>query len=509
MNLQNILQNANYWYKNAFETNHARKYVFLEVLSQLNGPAHILEIGATGGDMQDPNYIHGSGGSSFYFAEYVRQNGGSLTIVDINPQTLENCKIMLEDFVKDGVDIRFICSDGLEFLKNNNKFDFIYLDGPDEETFTFEAFRLVDRYKSKVLIDDANGWDRSQGKCVRTRKYYQDYKLYKCGTIHEMIAYDKYDQKLWICGMFRGDRSVLEKTIQPIIKYFNGLICVVDSRASKDDIDWLNSIKGDGEVIVKKWVNDHSHTMNETLFTDKMKFPDYFLYLDETDKPNLTFVKRLRDDVKYWHKNNIGAVWLDHPFIIRYHTGVRFAQSPHWTIINILGRTLNLTSIDGYMKESYLFNLRDNDKLRSAFLSPIKYWYSYPPFSNHTNLLYSQFGQETWAKHESIRIKFQLSCQQTLGLDSTVDALKYYMINNVGKYPNWFEQTLEDEVNLKDAFRLFVLNEPWQNLAQNRFDWSYFKFKNNGEINQKKASQDSDYTGLFNLYKLKKGEQTE
>lgn len=192
MNLNNILkENTNYWYKNAFEVEHARKPVFLDVLSQLNSAAtNILEIGATGGDMSDNNYIHGAGGSSFYFAEYVRQNGGSLTIVDLNPPTLENCKVMLGDFVKAGVDIRFVCDDGLAFLKQNNNFDFIYLDGPDQEVFTFECFRLINRTKTTVLIDDANGWNLGQGKCVRTRKYYDGYRLFKCGISHEMIIYD-------------------------------------------------------------------------------------------------------------------------------------------------------------------------------------------------------------------------------------------------------------------------------------------------------------------------------
>ena len=138
------------------------------------------------------------------------------------------------------------------------------------------------------------------------------------------------------------------------------------------------------------------------------------MILDETDMPNKVFLKDLKENIKCWHKNNIGAIWLDHPFIIRYHDGIRFANSPHWTIVNIIGQILNLTSIEGHIKESYIFNTRSNDVLRSAILSPIKYWYSYPPFSNHTNLLYSQFSNEIWSKHESIRIRFQLSCRQEL-----------------------------------------------------------------------------------------------
>ena len=191
MNLNNILQNTNYWYKNAFDTEHLRKPVFLDVLKQFNNqPVNILEVGAVGENMSDPNYIHGAGGSSFYFAEYVRQNGGSLTIVELNPQTLKNCEIMLEDFVRAGANIKFICDDGIKFLKHNNDFQLVYLDGSDVEYQTFDMFQLINRTKTKVLCDDANGWRQGEGKCVGLRVYYQDYKLFKCGVSHEMIMYD-------------------------------------------------------------------------------------------------------------------------------------------------------------------------------------------------------------------------------------------------------------------------------------------------------------------------------
>lgn len=314
-------------------------------------------------------------------------------------------------------------------------------------------------------------------------------------------------QKLWLTGIFRGDRQVLEKTLYPIITYFDGLICVVDSRAKQEDIDWLNSIKGEGEIIVKKWVNDHAHTMNEFLFTDKMKFGHYFVIIDETDLLSPAFAKDLKQNIQYFHQKDIGAFWIDHPLLVRYHRGVRVVGSPHWTVSNILGKQIDLKQSDLYKKELYVTNTRDT--LKSGFLSPIKYTFTYPPFSNHFQLLYGQFSQEIWAKHENMRINFQLSCQQELGLELTVDALKEYMVNNVGKYPDWFDDYIEIEVNIKDAFRLFVLKQDWIELHNNRFDFSYFTWKKTGKVNQLKSSEGGDYIGLFNEYKIQKGESPE
>lgn len=313
--------------------------------------------------------------------------------------------------------------------------------------------------------------------------------------------------KLWLCGMIRGNREILEQTVAPYMEYFDGCIFVVDDRAKLTDVAWLQNICKAGKIFVKKWVNDHAHTSNEVLLTEIMEYPDYFVWIDETDKLNLEFAKRLRTSCEGMHTKNIGAAWLDHPFILRYHRGLRFFGSPHWSVHNIIGQVGNLTSAVGYKKENYIDNLRKNDILRSGFLSPIKYWFCYPPFSNHTELLYRQFSDEIWKRHELLRIEFQFYCQESLHLNPTMEAWQDYLVNNVNNYPSEVEKILELEVNAKDAFRLFVLKQPWIELSQNRFDWSYFHWKKTGEIIQDRAK--TGYRGIFNEYKIRKGEQPE
>lgn len=311
-------------------------------------------------------------------------------------------------------------------------------------------------------------------------------------------------QKLWLCGMIRGQRKVLEQSISHVLKYFNGCIFVVDSKATKEDVEWLEYIKGEGKIIVKKWINDHAHTSNEVLLSGLMNWSDYLVWIDETDICNEVFIKELRENIKYWHKNNVGQVRLDHPFVLRYHSGLRVAGNPHWNFINIIGSTVNLEQIGGFRKENYVKNNRDT--LQSGFIRPATYWFCYPPFSNHSQLLYYQFSPELHHRHEQIRINFQFYCQEVLGLELTLDSLIKYMQENVGKYDGYFEEVLETEVSLKDVFRLFVLNQKWQVLASNRFNFSYFRWKKDGVIEQGK---NDGYVGLFNVYKLQKGEKME
>ncbi len=310
--------------------------------------------------------------------------------------------------------------------------------------------------------------------------------------------------KIFLCGMFRGNREILQETVEPVLKFFDGLIAVVDSRAKIEDIDWLCSIKKGGEIIRGKWVNDHAWTMNRFFLSDKLKWGDFVVIIDETDKLNESFVSGLREKLEEYRNNDIGTVWLDHPFIIRYHPGIRIFGSPHWFVGNILGKIIGLSSLPNYKKEDYVENLRSRDVLRSAFLSPIKYTFCYPPFSNHFDLLYSQFSHAIKQKHENLRISFQYYCIQELGLELTMESLEKYMVDNAGKYSDFFEQMIEFEVNIKDAFRLWVLKQPWQELGANRFDWSYFHWKRTGEIIQDKTK--TGYQGVFNQYKIAKGE---
>jgi len=307
--------------------------------------------------------------------------------------------------------------------------------------------------------------------------------------------------KLWLCGMFRGDKAVLEKTVLPAMSYFDGLICVVDDRST--DINWLNSIKKDGEVLIKKWVNDHAHTSNEVLLCGKMQNGDYFVWIDETDELNNFFIKYLRESIEYWGKNNVGAVWIDHPFVLAYHDGLRMEGSPHWTFRHILGQVIDLTKINGYRKENYVINHRDT--LKSGFLSPAKYWLCYPNFSNHTQLLYLQFGDQIWSQHESLRIQFRNYCREELNIDlSSLDGIVKYMKDNINNYPPFFEQVLEIEVAIKDIFRLLVLNRDWHELHDNRHNWSYKKYKEQNLIIQPKVSE---YVGTFNKYLLAQGKE--
>lgn len=162
-----------------------RDPIFYKTLALLEQkPANILEIGCA--RSLDMGSKRGDGVSSLFFAEYCRNFGGHLTIVELDAGNLENCKIITEDF-KDI--ITYINDDGIQYLKNHKDFDYIYLDAGDDPNLACLMFEEVDRKRSIVVMDDFNG-PGGKGDVVKIK--YDDYEYCKCqGCSHALGLYHR------------------------------------------------------------------------------------------------------------------------------------------------------------------------------------------------------------------------------------------------------------------------------------------------------------------------------
>lgn len=168
------------------------QWVADNILDYVECPS-ILEIGAIRPNNLDPDLsLFSDGYSSFFWAEYLdKRNCGKLTIVDIDTTTVQNAKYILENFVNMGVQVEFVCDDGMNWV-NKDGFSLVYLDGPDNIHLTYEMYKKIPRLQTAILCDDANFSPENLGKCYRLRQDYPNYKLFKLeNTAHEMILYPK------------------------------------------------------------------------------------------------------------------------------------------------------------------------------------------------------------------------------------------------------------------------------------------------------------------------------
>jgi len=307
--------------------------------------------------------------------------------------------------------------------------------------------------------------------------------------------------KLWLTFITQNRVNDIKEMTEDLSP-FDGIIAV-DHNSTDGTYELLDERKKAGKIIQRPFVKHHGYSMNELLFCGAMKMGDYFLILDSSDRISLRWLKTIREDITYLSKNNVGAVFLDRVFLARYIDSMEFFGAVHWGLRPFWGRAVDYSKIDGYKKESFIINKRGDN---SILMNPSRYWFEYGHGTSHVQLLYQQFGDEIWAHHEGIRMNFRLLCQFELDLELTLDALIKYMKENLGNYPDWFENVLEDEVSVKDIFRYKVLNQSLKDICFNRFDWSYLLWKQTGVINQ---PRDGEYIGIFNKYRQQQGKPRE
>jgi len=134
------------------KTKGNRDPIFEDVLSYLNNnPANILEIGCLR-ECSISSRI-GDGWSSYHFANYIDQYGGSLICCDTSESSINNCQKALSGL---NINKRFINKSGTDFLKENPffSFDLVFLDGSDSAEEMYEQYELTKGRASFIFCDD-------------------------------------------------------------------------------------------------------------------------------------------------------------------------------------------------------------------------------------------------------------------------------------------------------------------------------------------------------------------
>ena len=158
------------------------RYVIDTIISRIESPK-ILTIGATH-EKHDINSIQGQGWADFYFADHLMKvKNGSLTIVDIDPIHIDNCKEMMSDFINEGVNLTFHVGDGINFI--NDDYDVIYLDGSDDPNEMYNQYKKINRKKSWILADDWNS------KGIKLGKQEWGFLAFHVNWIHQCAIYPK------------------------------------------------------------------------------------------------------------------------------------------------------------------------------------------------------------------------------------------------------------------------------------------------------------------------------
>lgn len=311
--------------------------------------------------------------------------------------------------------------------------------------------------------------------------------------------------KIWLGGI-TNSKDVLE-LINSSLPYFDGMVFTLDDKTEQSVIDSFEEYtKNNNFYYIKRTFNQaHDWRANDWLYSGHIKTNDYVFIMDSTDRFNLEFLKNIKEYVKFFLKNQINTVYIDRPLAFRFTGHQYFQASPHWGLSGTLDKHLSLIQKDS-KKENFVINTRDI--LRYGIIHPIKYFCEYKR-SNATQLLYQQFGDDIWYKHEIQRINFQIYIEKELGFECNVKNLIEYISNGISNktLPSYIINYIELEVNMKDLVRFYILKQNFlEEIAKNRFNWSFIKFYQQGISNQ---NINDGYIGDFNRYRINQGKLME
>tara|TARA_Y100000593_G_scaffold26231_3_gene52185 strand:- start:184 stop:1167 length:984 start_codon:yes stop_codon:yes gene_type:complete len=307
-------------------------------------------------------------------------------------------------------------------------------------------------------------------------------------------------KKLWLCGITQDRLEDIDEMLSPeVLEVVDG-VNFTDGYSKDGTYELLQERKGEGEISQRKWTNDHDFQMNEFLRCGTMQNGDWFLILDSPERLTDHWLSNIRKDIEGYEEKNIGAIAMSgRAYLAKYFDNMFFFPSPHWGLQNIVGQPEGISDED---KPKYIINKRDEDPKESYLLHPSKYYYVYGR-SNHTSLMYGPFGEGAVGYHENIRLRFRLYCNNVLGLDYSMESLEEYLRKK--DFTEEFIEVAELEYSIKDVFRLKVLDQTFEEINDNRYNWSLKKYLETGEVNQSK----SDYIGIVNEYRKEAGMKPE
>lgn len=190
--------------------------------------------------------------------------------------------------------------------------------------------------------------------------------------------------KLWLIGITtEGHKQDLEELIDPIKDHFDGLIWTF--HYPKDDgADYLESVKGQGEIIYTKWCNRLDFSRNHSLFQSRIEVGDWFLTIDTLERLSPDFTSKLSSICNYLDYSGVDGVYLHNKrLLFKFNENTSFVNNPHEGITGVT-KSIELSK-QSFWEEGYQKNVRAEK--RQDPLHFIDHNFKYYFFYNTNHLL--------------------------------------------------------------------------------------------------------------------------
>lgn len=188
--------------------------------------------------------------------------------------------------------------------------------------------------------------------------------------------------KLWLIGITtEGHKQDLEELIDPIKDHFDGLIWTF--HYPKDDgADYLESVKGQGEIIYTKWCNRLDFSRNHSLFQSRIEVGDWFLTIDTLERLSPDFTSKLSSICNYLDYSGVDGVYLHNKrLLFKFNENTSFVNNPHEGITGVT-KSIELSK-QPFWEEHFQKNIRAEKRKDPLYFINHNFKYYFFPNTNH------------------------------------------------------------------------------------------------------------------------------
>ena len=283
--------------------------------------------------------------------------------------------------------------------------------------------------------------------------------------------------RLFLCLITHNQYENVKALTDPIWEHIDGIISV-DAGSTDGTRELLEERKGQGEVLYRKWTNDHDLQQNVWLRESVLKEGDIVLIRDSCERFNPEWAKKIRNFLDTLVFGGVRSIFnYGKLFAFVWSDSIVCQSSPHWGMVGLQHKMIDLKEYHDELKKEWTWRIFDGEEggrpIDNKIDHEAKYYWIYG-LSNHL-LLGREDNIEEYQRLEIIRLHLRDQAR-ILGFELTLDGLKQFMkwitseevedsTRNNGK--NWVNSCSIT----KNFYRKHLLNHSWEDIISTENSW--------------------------------------
>ena len=261
-------------------------------------------------------------------------------------------------------------------------------------------------------------------------------------------------------------------------EFLHGIVCTYHGKRDDETAQYLESIKGDGEVVYSTYCRRHDFSRNQYLYCGPIQNGDWCVQIDVLERIPRSFAQDLLAHIEYFKSQNINLVYFhSKAFIFEFHDSLQYGGNPHEGLRRTDGKAVAIELNNIFKDESKVrYSVRHLKRDKYHFVDGHLKYYLFPYGSNHCLLGLEKNCDGTqeevrklFVERETRRMEF-FSMLEMLELKRDFETIKLLVI---GKMPPSLIKYFNEEKILNDFYRYHALNDrsfnddhDWKNMVK-------------------------------------------